>query len=431
MTFHTTHRRPPRARRRALAGAATVLSTAVAIGAVAGPVAAVAAPRPPAAAASATWAPAPADRGHLLSVTPLATHDRAALSRLLAGAGLPGDTVRYGVTAYRLTYRTVTPQGTPTTATGLFTLPRGGPHRLAVVSDTHGTLAYRHDAPSAADGWARSAAYLYASGGRAVVSPDYLGLGGGPGTHPYMDTRSAVTASVDMLRAARTAAARLDRPLTGDVLATGFSQGGQVAMALGRALHQGADRHFVLRALAPVSGPYDVSGTEVPALFDGRVQGYSGVFYTAYFLVAQNRLHPLYGSPSEAFRAPYDRVVEGLFDGEHEDEDVLRQLPGSVDELLTDRFTHRMRHPTGALRRAMAQADGTCDWRPDVPVRLYTASGDRDVPIGNSESCRDDLAAHDVRAVLADAGDTDHFGAFLRSAPRVARWFAAPARQRD
>ncbi len=88
-------------------------------------------------------------------------------------------------------------------------LPEGGAHRLDLVSDTHGTMAHRDYAPSPTEDSGRYAAYLHASAGRAVAAPDYLGLGKGPGIQPYMDTGSAVTASLDMLRASRTAALRL------------------------------------------------------------------------------------------------------------------------------------------------------------------------------------------------------------------------------
>lgn len=236
-------------------------------------------------------------RGTLLSITPVADLDRADVARFLASGGMDTATVRHGLRGYRLTYRTVTPQGAPTTATGLLALPKGGPHRLDLVSDTHGTMAHRGYAPSAGEDFGRFAPTSMPRPSRAVAAPDYLGLGKGPGRHPYMDTKSSVTASLDMLRAARTAAQRLGLPLTGDVYASGFSQGGQVAMALGKALGDGADRHFELRALAPVSGPYDIEHAETPALFDGRVNDISAVFYMSYYLTAQSRLHPLYKDP--------------------------------------------------------------------------------------------------------------------------------------
>ncbi|MYS35033.1 MULTISPECIES: S9 family peptidase [unclassified Streptomyces] len=362
-------------------------------------------------------------RGTLLAVTPVARLDRAEVAAHLADAGIHADTVRHGIRGYRLTYTTITPQGRPTTATGLLVLPEGGRHRLDLVSDTHGTMAHRDYAPSVGEDFGRYAPYLHASAGRAVAAPDYLGLGKGPGRHPYMDTTSAVSASLDMLRASRTAALRLDRPLTGDVYASGFSQGGQVAMALGKALQGGADRHFRLRALAPVSGPYDIEHAESPALFDGRVSDTSGLFYMTYFLTAQNRLHPLWKDPSEAFREPYAGLVDGLFDSDHYEEEIIGALPANLRELLTDAYYRELQHPTGALLAAFRAQDGTCVWKPAVPVRLYSSSGDTDVPIANARHCAADLAHRGVRAPVVDQGDMSHNETYLTSGPQIVRWF--------
>ncbi|MFB7466874.1 alpha/beta hydrolase family protein [Streptomyces sp. NPDC056224] len=407
ITQHSKHRRRQVLRR----GAAAVALAAV-LGGIAAP-AALAAPAAPAAAA----------RGALISVTPLDTLGRDQVVAELATLGIDPGTVRYGVSAYRLAYATVDPQGRPTTATGLLVLPRGGPHRLDLVSDTHGTLATRDDAPSGGAGYNRLTPYLHASAGRAVAAPDYLGLGGGPGAHPYMDTRSAVTASVDMLEAARTAAGRLGRPVTRDVYATGFSQGGQVAMALGRELSRGRSG-FRLRALAPMAGPYDLTGSEMPAITDGRIAPASAVFYLSYFLTAQNRLHPLYEDPAEVFRAPHAQAVENLFDGNHQVKDIVAALPATPQELLTPEWAENIRDPRGVLAEVLKANDGSCDWKPAVPVRLYTSGGDTDVPIANARACAADLARHGVRAKIVDQGpDADHSTTAIRSAPQAVRWF--------
>ncbi|MFD9796606.1 alpha/beta hydrolase [Streptomyces sp. NPDC059070] len=374
-------------------------------------------------------------RGELVGdPVPLDTLTADQVRSVLSGDGradghIDPATVRYGVTTYRLTYRTLTPQGTPTAATGLLVLPETGGHRrLDLVSDTHGTMVKRSYAPSAGEEFGRLSPLVQGSAGRAVAAPDYLGLGEGPGLHPYMDTASGVSASLDMLRAARTAAYALGRPVGHDVYATGFSQGGQVAMALAKQLDQGVDKRFRLKAVAPVSGPYDIEHTEMPALFDGRVNDVSGVFYLSYWLVAQNRLHPLYKSPEDAFREPYASRVESLFDGEHEEDAVVASLAPSVRELLTPAFYERLRHPDGGLLAAMKAADGTCDWKPAVPVRLYTATGDTDVPIANTRACARQFAAHGVRARVVDQGAVGHNGAFMKSAPETVRFFDSVAR---
>jgi len=91
---------------------------------------------------------------------------------------------------------------------------------------------------------------LLAGVGYAAVEPDYLGLGVGPGHHPYLDLESETTASVDMLRSTQVVASRAHRRLEPTIMVTGFSQGGQAAMALARALQQGAGPHLHLGAVA-------------------------------------------------------------------------------------------------------------------------------------------------------------------------------------
>ncbi|KUJ68040.1 hypothetical protein ACZ90_22590 [Streptomyces albus subsp. albus] len=368
-------------------------------------------------------------RGQLLSVTPLGTLSRDKVRAQLKEGGIDGSAARYGILRYRLVYRTVDPSGATTTASGLLVLPDGGGQRLSYVSETHGTLSTRAYAPSVGDSLSLGGAYLYAATGHAVAAPDYLGLGRGPGKHPYTDNAAQVTASLDMLRAGRAATERLGRRLTGDVLVTGFSQGGAVAMALGRELDRGAEPGLRLRALAPVSGPYEVEHVEFPALTDGRADGRQAAYYTAYLLVSENRVHGLYASPSEAFRPPYDRTIESLFDGEHEEEEIFAKLPADPAKLLTPRYHRLLRHPSGALLRTVRRLDGTCDWAPRVPVRLYAAHGDRVVPDGNTAGCRTALSDRGVRAEVVDVGDADHFGSYARSVPRIAAWFGSVERR--
>ncbi|MFI1399277.1 alpha/beta hydrolase [Streptomyces sp. NPDC020681] len=426
MNSHPRSARSARTRR-----CVAAVATAVAIGTIASAVPASASadaaptPTPTPTAAAANRPTGLPGRGSLLHMKPIGALDHAQVAQFVARAGLDAASVRYGVRAYRLTYRTTDPYGRTTLATGLFVLPDGGRRTVGIVSDTHGTMAHRDNAPSVGEGLGRLAPYLHASAGRAVAAPDYLGLGMGPGRHPYMDTASAVTATVDMLRASRTAARMLGRPLTGDVYATGFSQGGQVAMALGRTLHKGADPRLRLRALAPVSGPYDLVNAELPGIFDGSVNDTSAVFYLAYFLTAQNRIHPVYRTPADAFRQPYAARIEQLFDGSHAEEDIVKALPGTLKELLTADFYRQVRRPEGGLLRALRAQDGACGWKPAAPVRLYTASGDTDVPISNARSCARHLAAHSTKAPVLDQGKVDHFGAFKSAEPKIVSWFNA------
>ncbi|MFD5395061.1 hypothetical protein ACFWJW_12645 [Streptomyces sp. NPDC127097] len=114
----------------------------------------------------------------------------------------------------------------------------------------------------------------------------------------------------------------------------------------------------------------------------------------------------------------------GLFDGEHPAEEIAGKLPERLEDLLTDTWYQKLRHPSGALLDVLRANDRTCDWKPGRGVRiaLYSATGDRDVPIANTRSCARQLAGHGVRATVVDQGaDADHYRAFLRSEPSIAR----------
>lgn len=373
--------------------------------------------------AVAVAAPAPAVVAqHQVSATKIATMSRAEVVAYLTGYELAAGAARHGVDLYRMTYRTRGVDGRPTTATALVAVPRGSGPARATVTWLHGTRANRADTGSISDNLDRAAAVQFATAGHVTVAPDYLGLGGGPGTHPYMISKPTVTASLDALRAAR-GLARLDRR----VLVTGFSQGGQASMLVARAL--GQDPYFRLGAVASINGPLDIRGAELPAALDGRLDGLSAAFYLGYVMVVWNREYHLWDDPAEAFRAPYDQLMDTLFDNDTPEQDIFATLPGSPEELFTPAFLAELRHPTGTLARVLRTNDTACrDWRPRVPVRLYTATGDRDVAIANTLNCRDQLAARGAHADVVNLGDVDHFTAGRMALPRVLAWFERVSR---
>ncbi|MFC4055790.1 alpha/beta hydrolase family protein [Actinomadura syzygii] len=371
-----------------------------------------------------TASDARAARGTIVSAEAVAGMTRDEVVQYLAQAGADTAGARHGLDAYRIVYRTIAPDKRPTTAGGLVVLPRDGSRDLRVVAYEHGTMISKAQAPSVQP-QQRADAFLFGSAGYAAVAPDYLGLGLGPGRHPYGDVSSEVTASADLLRAARTFAAKQQRRLRSRVLVSGFSQGGAAAMGLARALQRGQVPYYRLAAVAPISGAYDVQNAEIPAALSGdSLDPRRATLYFAYSLTALNRIHHFYEQPSEVFNEPYAGIVEDLFDGEHTDRDVAMALPATPQELLTPRFIAWASEPTGNLLNALRSNDTTCtDWKPRVPVRLYAATGDKDVSILNAKHCVAALRANGVEAPLTDFGDVPH-GASKRAAlPEILTWF--------
>ncbi|MEU1545551.1 hypothetical protein [Nocardia sp. NPDC005745] len=364
----------------------------------------------------------PSDRGAIVSTTPLLSLPPEQTAALLADGDIRTP-VRNGVDAFRLEYRTITPQGEPTTASGLVVLPRTDSRRLRVVSYQHGTMTLKSDAPSVdtRNLSERLRTVAFAAAGYAATAPDYLGLGIGPGTHPYTHAPSETSASADLLRAAESLAAQQHRELDPNVLVTGFSQGGHAAMALGKALHAGTIPGFGVAALAPISGPYDLQHVQAPAALDGRVVPGAAVLFLSYWLTSMNRIHPLYDDPTEAFQQPYADKVEELFDGFHSEITIVTSLAATPAQVLTPRFLKLATEPTGAAAAAIAESDGTCDWQPRVPVRLYASHGDRAVPFPNAEHCLRALGSDN--ATLRDLGEVDHAGSARTALPEILDWF--------
>ncbi|PNE36980.1 hypothetical protein AOB60_21250 [Streptomyces noursei] len=363
----------------------------------------------------------PAARGSVISATAVADLDAKEVVARLAKTGLDVTQVRYGVRAHRIVYRTVDIKGRPTTASELVAMPKSDDRDLRVVSWLHGTEVYRGEVASVNDRSPdRATALLFASTGRAVSAPDYLGLGKGPGTHPYGNPEATVSASVDALRAARAFARKDGRTLDRRVLVSGFSQGGPATMLVGRALQQGVDPYFRPGALAPISGPFDLSAFEAAAAADKVARS---SLYLAYFATAWNRMYGLYDTADQAFRAPYDKTVDTLFDGKHQASQIAAALPATSKELFTEEFLRKMRNPTGNLQRKLQVMDTTCDWRPAVPVRLFHARGDKDVSFANSLYCQRQLASHGADQQLSDVGQFDHSTTVLKALPQVVREF--------
>ena len=358
---------------------------------------------------------------------------RAELGNARIGPGEPalgGRFARYGLVAYRVIYGTTDAAGRPVIASGVVAFPQSGTRQLQVVEYEHGTTADKADVPSsfgldaAGDGIeGRWSAELFASAGFAVAEPDYVGLGSSPGRPEYMAAASEVSASLDLLHAAAQLARERGEDLDRNVLVTGFSQGGAAAMAVGRALQDHPSPAFRLAALAPVSGPYDLAGAEVPGMFTGQVDPAMAAYLVGYTLTAWNPLYHLYAHPADAFAPRYAPSVEGLFDGSHSDQDIARSLPGNLQDLLTPRFLRWLRQPSGALLRALNVNSPCRGWAPQAPVRLYAAAGDRTVPQANAQHCQRALGQGRSQIPLVQLGAVDHDVSDFVALPKILRWF--------
>jgi len=196
-------------------------------------------------------------------------------------------------------------------------------------------------------------------------------------------------------------------------------------MAIGHALQQGSLPGFRLRALAPVSGPYDLLGAQLPGIFNGQVAAAIAPYYVGYTLTAWNPLYHLYPAPQAAFRQPYAASVAGLFNGTHPDLQIIAALPSQLRNLLTARYLRLLQHPTGALKAALIRNSACTGWTPRAPVRLYAASGDTTVTQVNARHCRHAIRTRHGHVRLVQLGAVSHNVSDFLALPKIVRWFQA------
>jgi hypothetical protein len=382
-------------------------------------------------------------RGSLVSAEVLYTLPTAQdVTASLQNIAFHTGPVHYGVDAYRLVYNTIDAHGAPTTASGLLVLPHHVKGTLEPVSYTHGSELYAKDAPSTDPlGFNAGGPLTYASAGFAAVAPDYLGLGTGPGTHPWLDVPSETTATLDMLRAARAFVSGTGSSMGGEVLATGFSQGAEAALGLGRALEAGADPHFRLAALAPVSGAYALRDAEIPAMFAGELPAKASVLNAAYAFPSFDRGYDVYDKPTDIFNEPYADSVEELTNNQHTWQELAAATPGTLDELLTAKGLDLLKNPQGNMATALHATDNSCEgWAPHVPRRMYFTTGDEQAVNANMQHCLADFTSSGATFPTVDVAPetwqgSRHFGSNVASVPQITTWFlslrTSPGRLHD
>src|SRR5690606_3144662 len=150
----------------------------------------------------------------------------------------------------------------------------GGPAPL--LAYTRGTDVSRPRAmANPQDAEAFLLAAMYAAQGYAVVATDYLGYNrSNYPFHPYLHADSEASSVIDSIRAARNAAEELGVPLTGEVMLSGYSQGGHASMAAHRAIERDFAGEIGVVAGAHLAGPYNMSGSFKDADLDNPIAGY-------------------------------------------------------------------------------------------------------------------------------------------------------------
>ncbi len=179
--------------------------------------------------------------------------------------GLAPPATERDVDLHKITYTSIDVNKKKVNLTGLVVWPVGGAPKGMVVY-CHGTTVDRDRSPSKFKGKGEAPETVeaitgFATGGYAVILPDYLGLGDHKAAHPYPLSVVNARSGMDMISAARAFARQKNYAIGRELFITGYSEGGGVAMALTRSLQSYMNEEFQVTRSAPASGPYDLSGT--------------------------------------------------------------------------------------------------------------------------------------------------------------------------
>ena len=361
-----------------------------------------------------------AQPGSLYSIEPVGGYPTYVLRALVWWQGLAQKLpVVNGVSLYRLRYWTSGPDGKATVASGLVALPRVARLR-GVVSFQHGTASERVSAPSTPDPQnGVLAAAAFAGRGYLLVAPDYVGLGTSDATHPYLHAATEASAVIDLLHAARGVVTAAGLAWPHALLLVGFSQGGHATLATQRALEATPTEGFLVRAAAPIAGPFDLAGFSFPDALKGRAE--SASLYLAYLTNAYAIIYA--ESLSSALREPYAQKVPWLFDGMHDGASIIAALPRNPREMFRDDFLQSFANGQHNWLRDRLVENGLSDWTPRAPIRLYYGDLDLDVSPKEAALEAERLRARGGNARAVSVGAYNHDQSVLEAVPYIVKWF--------
>jgi len=331
-----------------------------------------------------------------------------------------------GIKFYKVTYNTLDVDGNPTVASGMVVLPqRNNCDTVPVAAYCHGTVLEKDDVPSR-NNLESSLGKVFGGAGHVVAMPDYLGLGDNGGLHPYMHALSEATSTIDAIRAARELMALENLVDNGQVFITGYSQGGHAAMATHKYIQDNnLQNEFNVTASAPLSGPYNMSGSMAPLILSSAP--YSNPGYIIYLLMSYQLAYGnIYNNYSDILRSPYDTLIPPYFDGTYNMNTVNNLLPQVIDSYLVDTMLANFRAEQTTKNHPLWQAlvdNDNYDWLPTSPVRMYYCTADEQVTFQNAIDAQTAMLANGATNVIAiNRGNLTH-GGCVQPAASAARIF--------
>ena len=304
------------------------------------------------------------------------------------------------VQLYKITYTSLDVNNKKVNLTGLVAWPIGGAPKGLVVF-CHGTTVDRDRSPSKFKGTGEAPETIeaitgFATGGYAVIMPDYLGLGDHKAAHPYPLNKVNAASGRDMISAARTLAREKNYNIAKQLYITGYSEGGGVAMALTQSLQSYMNEQYQVTASAPASGPYDLSGTTRKFMLEETGQQVG--FITRLYLIsyATNFLRKEKGRKlTEYYKPVLANALYLKYLGNPTDEGLIKQIglttvlmrsKNRLSNVLQPGFLADMKaNRTSNPFLRMLRENDVYDWTVTRPMLMINVDKDSIVSPANTE----------------------------------------------
>jgi len=225
-----------------------------------------------------------------------------------------------GVDFYYLKFYTLGAANETTESSGALMVPTGaagscsGPRPIVLYA--HGTQTLQTiniaDITNSANTEGALIAAMFAAQGFIVVAPNYAGYDISTlGYHPFLDAAQQSGEMMDILTAARAGLPKTFAASTtdsGQLLITGYSEGGHVAMATLRAMQAAGAK---VTAAAPMSGPYALEAFG-DAIFFGNVNLGSTAFAPLLTTSYQHAYNNIYSATTDVYSSTYAAGIDKL-----------------------------------------------------------------------------------------------------------------------
>lgn len=370
------------------------------------------------------------NRGRVLEIKPYGSYTIPEIEAMMSdiNPALPQLIhANYGADLYTILYETPDWNGQMTYASGMLAVPQSpSKTKHAIISYQHGTVLDKVGVATRGQGeWQLGA--ILAANGFLCSMPDYLGLGYGPGPHPYIHSATEASAGIDMLRACRNALPQLDHGWNKQLYLIGYSQGGHATMAMHRDIQLRYQDEFKVTASVPMAGPYDASGVQEGVIVSHNTYPTPG--YLPYIVYTYDMIYDVVpGEPKAIFKAPYDSIIDHAIKSQVVGMGTLNnQVTPVPRDMVKDEFmTQYENDPGHPLKIALRYNDLWRDWVPTSHMRLFYCKADDQVSYLNSEYCYNkfmEQGADPTLVKLLDIDPTLNHSDCAVPAMLFAKWF--------